>query len=343
MYLSSNPNDLAYTPDLKLPYCQRCFRLKHYGINSKTEMAEFTSDKVLKELKINNRDWIILINDILNIDFEIIDQYKKHPNLIFVFNKVDLFLSDFNYSKINARVTNLLQTYGINKPNIIITSTRNNYGIRKLFEFIDKIDWNEKTYFIGKTNSGKSSIINALIKYSGSVITPLTISNYLNTTIDVKQIKLRKHCIIDTPGYNSKHSILSNLIELTDVGSITNKQKIKALTFQIKEPQAFIGDSLFWIKAECVQNGLLIFYMPNKLKIQRTKIINLERNLKNPLNNHYKTKNNERKEHTFDLIPQSKYNLIVEGLGMVVVKGIKKIQINSFANVKISLLSDWII
>jgi hypothetical protein len=56
MYLSSNPNDLAYTPDLKLPYCQRCFRLKHYGINSKTEMAEFTSDKVLKELKINNRD-----------------------------------------------------------------------------------------------------------------------------------------------------------------------------------------------------------------------------------------------------------------------------------------------
>jgi hypothetical protein len=30
-------------------------------------------------------------------------------------------------------------------------------------------------------------------------------------------------------------------------------------------------------------------------------------------------------------------------LGMVVVKGIKKIQINSFANVKISLLSDWII
>jgi ribosome biogenesis GTPase A len=185
-----------------------------------------------------------LINDILNINFEVIQKYQDHPRICFIFNKADLVVNTLNYANIQLRIVNMLTNLGINKPQVIIASTVNNYGIRKIFEFIQSRDLSEKIYFIGKTNSGKSSLINALIKYSGSVVKTLTISNQLNTTLDLKQIKLQKHSIIDTPGYYSEHSILRNLAELKDVGSIQNKQKIKPVVFQIIEPQCFIIDSL---------------------------------------------------------------------------------------------------
>jgi ribosome biogenesis GTPase A len=185
-----------------------------------------------------------LINDILNVDFEVIEKYKNHPKICFIFNKADLVVNSFNYSNIQNRLTKMLVNLNIKKPIVIISSANNNYGIRKIFEFIKERELSEKIYFIGKTNSGKSSIINALIKYAGSIVKPLTISNQPNTTIDIKQIKLQKHSIIDTPGYHSEHSILSNLTDLKGVGSFQNKQHIKPITFQIHQSQSFILDNL---------------------------------------------------------------------------------------------------
>jgi hypothetical protein len=82
------------------------------------------------------------------------------------------------------------------------------------------------------------------------------------------------------------------------------------------------------------------FYVPNKLKIQRTKIINLERNLKNPINNSYKVKKNPCKSLTFQLISNQKYNLMMEGLGLISFKGVNSIEFNTFSTVGINLLDD---
>lgn len=341
--LSTNINDLAYTPNLKLDYCQRCFRLKHYGINSHKELSTLTVGNVLNNLRIVNRDWIILINDILNVDFEVIEKYKNHPKICFIFNKADLVVNSFNYLNIQNRLTKMLVNLNIKKPIVIISSANNNYGIRKIFEFIKERELSEKIYFIGKTNSGKSSIINALIKYAGSIVKPLTISNQPNTTIDIKQIKLQKHSIIDTPGYHSEHSILSNLTDLKDVGSFQNKQHIKPITFQIHQSQSFILDNLLWITAEINNLGSVIFYLPNRLKVQRTKPENLNRNLNNVLNKTLKVNDTIRETKYHDLKSQNKYNLMIEGLGMIVVKGVKKLTINTFQNVRVTLLEDWII
>jgi hypothetical protein len=54
--LSTDAHDLAYTPNLKLDYCQRCFRLQHYGINSHQELLTATVSKVLDKLNILERD-----------------------------------------------------------------------------------------------------------------------------------------------------------------------------------------------------------------------------------------------------------------------------------------------
>jgi ribosome biogenesis GTPase A len=284
-----------------------------------------------------------LINDIVNIDFTVINKFKDHQKIIYVFNKADLIVNAFNYAHIQRNVVALLNSYGIKKPTVILTSTSNNVGIRKLFEGLKSLDWSEKIYFIGKSNSGKSSVINALIRYSGSVIKPLTISGYLNTTIDVKQIKLQKHNIIDTPGFNSQNSVLSNLTELKDVGSIRTKQKIKPVTFQIHEDQGFIVDNFCFLECECKAKGSVTFYIPNKIHVHRTKIDNLYKNVRNSINQIYKVNDAKRIDHEHILESTNKYNILVEGLGLFSIKGISKILINTFVNVSVVLIENAII
>jgi hypothetical protein len=54
--LSTDPKNLAYTPNIALSYCQRCFRLKHYGINEKDHLSKISVNEVLNNLKISQRD-----------------------------------------------------------------------------------------------------------------------------------------------------------------------------------------------------------------------------------------------------------------------------------------------
>jgi ribosome biogenesis GTPase A len=273
----------------------------------------------------------------------VIDKFKTHRKIIYVFNKADLIVNSFNYANVHKNIVALLKSYEVKDPVVILTSTTNNVGIRKIFETLKDIDWNEKIYFIGKSNSGKSSVINALIRYSGSVIKPLTVSGYLNTTIDVKQIKLQRHNVIDTPGFNSQSSVLSNLTKLEDVGSIRNKQKIKPVTFQIHEDQGFIVDNFCFLQCECKNKGSITFYIPSKIHIHRTKIANLYRNLENTTNQVYTVNDAKRIDHEHILESKNKYNILVEGLGLLSIKGISKILLNTFVNVSVILIKNPII
>jgi hypothetical protein len=80
--LSTDPNNLAYTPNLDFDYCQRCFRLKHYGVDSNQKLSKQITDDFLKEIKIDDADYIVCINDIINIDFETIRRFASHEKSI---------------------------------------------------------------------------------------------------------------------------------------------------------------------------------------------------------------------------------------------------------------------
>jgi hypothetical protein len=79
--LSTDPSNLAYTPNLDFDYCQRCFRLKHYGVDANQKLSKQITDKFLKEIDISTSDYVVCINDIINIDFEIIKKFANHPHV----------------------------------------------------------------------------------------------------------------------------------------------------------------------------------------------------------------------------------------------------------------------
>jgi intracellular sulfur oxidation DsrE/DsrF family protein len=159
----------------------------------------------------------------------------------------------------------------------------------------------------------------------------------------VRQIKLHKHAIIDTPGYNSGHSILQDIKNLKDINKLQVNKKIKPVSFQITEDQSFIIDNLINLSIETDKLASVIFYVSNKLPILRTKTINLERNLKNYLNQKIEVIKSNRSTKSFELDSASRYNLCINGLGLILIKGATKLSVNTFKNVDLNLLEKVII
>jgi hypothetical protein len=84
----------------------------------------------------------------------------------------------------------------------------------------------------------------------------------------------------------------------------------------------------------------VVFYLPNSMKIQRAKQANLKRNLANIQNQKYQVANTERSNYEFNLNADNKYNVMIEGLGLILVMGVNHLVINTFSNVSVTLLEE---
>ena len=61
--LSNDPKSLSYTPNPEFGYCERCWKLLHYDENTHIDQSLNETNKYLNELKIDQKDQIVLIND----------------------------------------------------------------------------------------------------------------------------------------------------------------------------------------------------------------------------------------------------------------------------------------
>ena len=118
---------------------------------------------------------------------------------------------------------------------------------------------------MGNTNSGKSTLINKLIKnYSDSELT-ITTSIYPSTTLDVINIKINDLDIIDTPGIINSGSVV-NYIDNKTLKMITPKKEIKPITYQIKGRGSLIFEDLIRVNFDTIESSMTI-YMASPVKI----------------------------------------------------------------------------
>ena len=99
---------------------------------------------------------------------------------------------------------------------------------------IYKYKTDNKVYLVGETNSGKSTLVNKIIKNYTDSEDMITTSLMPSTTLDTIEIKLDDELmLVDTPGIINKNSII-NYIDVKTIKKITPKNEIKPKTFQIK-------------------------------------------------------------------------------------------------------------
>ena len=243
----------GYIPESKIDnanYCKRCFRLTHYGEISNNELEKSTKS-ILDNV---NKDNIfkIYIVDILNINDSTMSIFNKiKGNKLLLINKVDLIPKDLNKDKILSRIKNI---YNI-KCDIKYISSIKEYGINSLIKYLEKKNI-YKSYILGPTNSGKSTLLNKLIEIYNPNMNKLTVSNKRNTTLEFVRIKLGEITLIDSPGF---------LIDDYDINS-KYKNIIKPVTFNMKD-----GEILF-IDRFCIKfsnNTSVTIYTSDSINIKK--------------------------------------------------------------------------
>ena len=297
---SDNELNPGFVPSNKLDsanYCKRCFRLTHYGEISNNELEKSTKS-ILDNVNKDNIFKIYII-DILNINDSTMSIFNKiKGNKLLLINKVDLISKDLNKEKILCRIKSI---YNI-KCDIKYISSVKEYGINALTKYlVDKRIY--KSYILGPTNSGKSTLLNKLIEINNPNLNKLTVSNKRNTTLEFVRIKLGDVTLIDSPGFLIKDYGLNSKY----------KNIIKPITFNMKDGEVLLLDK-FYIKFK--SSTSITIYCYDELIIKK----------------YYKDVTFD-----FDMDTECNVDLCINGLGFINIKNINNVSICGLAKDLISI------
>lgn len=250
-------NKDGYTSNLENEVCERCFRLKNYGEYRVTKKNNLDYLRILKQIK--DDDLVVYVSSILNLN---IDNIRKFKKVLLVITKKDIIPKSVKDYKLIEYIKNMTN----NIIDLEIVSSINNYNLDNLFNKIKKYGDN-RVYFVGNTNSGKSTLINKLIQNYSDHNLSLTTSIYPSTTLDVLEISIDKLTFIDTPGIIDNGSVI-NYIDANMLKKISPKKEIKPRTYQIRGRGSLIFENIIRLDYE-IEDGSMTIYIANPVNIVR--------------------------------------------------------------------------
>ena len=252
----------GYVSNLDKELCQRCFTIKNYGQNKIINKSNIDYISIIN--KIRNNDVVVYVSNILTLNLDYIGKFK---NVILVLTKRDVLPKSVKDTKIINYVKNKYN----NITSVVIVSAYKKYNLDILYNKL--LDYKGKNiYFVGITNSGKSTLINEMIKSYNGVEGMITTSSYPSTTLDVVDVKIGKLKIKDTPGILINNSIV-NYLGSKEIKKINSKKEIKPVTIQIKGSGAILIDEYYRIEYDTDLSSMT-FYMANSISIDNISLKN---------------------------------------------------------------------
>ncbi len=319
-------NSPGYAPSEDFDYCQRCFRLTHYGDTSKVNKEDTKNEDILNAYKqISDALFVVIVDpfDALFLAEDNLLSCFKGKDILLIINKIDLLPRNITEEKINKIYTEAIKKCG--NVNCLLTYKNDETFNELFFEVLEESKY-KKVVFAGRANVGKSSLINKLLEDS-----VLTTSIYPGTTIKVNKINYNGYSFIDTAGLIDNESYLSHLSN-NNVKKILPLKTLKRQMFQLYENQSYVLNGLLRVDIKPIKNATIEFMINNNLDIHRTKLENADRYFeRNCVND--KLKLLPLKSHEFDIDKFSTFYL--KGLGIFKIKGKCKVNIHVNDNIKV--------
>ncbi len=242
----------GYQKDTTHLLCSRCFGLRHYNRN---ELLEESS--VLRVLPGDALGVVIL--DLFDLEVAFLSRLPRYfsGEFLLVVNKVDLFPDSMNPAKTKDYLRRLAKEHGLKPLDVFVVSAKTGDGIDDLMDAMHRFHKDE-IYLIGPTNSGKSSVLNQMLR-RWDIVHEVTVSPFANTTLDHIGIALDDVMVFDTPGLvrdRHVHHLLT-----TSLKAIVPTKTIKPVTKQLKSSGTlFIGG--FLRLDVTAANGISLFVSP---------------------------------------------------------------------------------
>ena len=251
----------------KADYCERCFKIKHYGEYSVLD-KKIDTDGIIRNINSDNLASIAILIDALNINDNIKKYIKRFKNKKYILiTKKDILPKSLKEKKLIEYIKNNV----CDTENIMCISSVKNYNIDN---FLNKIkeDNVKRLYIVGFTNSGKSTFINHLLTSQMKNPT-ITTSAIPNTTASYITIKLdNKITIVDTPGFIDSNAVY-NFIDYNKTIKLYPKKEIRVKTFQIRNGYSIVINDILRIDNLGKCNSFS-FYMSDKLRYEKVKFKN---------------------------------------------------------------------
>lgn len=255
--------------------CQRCFKLKHYNTNTVIKVDE---QEYLRTMEIETQNNIILyVIDIFNFYGSLIpglNKYAPSSKIIVLVNKIDVFPHIINQERLLNYIKMQLKVNNIPYDEIEIISATHNYHFDELLNLIKTYPTYKNIYLIGNANTGKSSIINTLMKsYCNTTQQFVTTSLYPGTTLKLLKIPFINDCYLyDTPGLYSETNIY-HYVDNKNLKYILPKKEMKPVTFQLNPQQSlFLGSLCRLDVLKCPKKTPFIVFCNHQVKLHRTKL-----------------------------------------------------------------------
>ena len=247
--------------------CSRCFKIKNYGMNKVVVAGNDDYLKILDNIK--DEDIVVYVSSLLTLNLDYLDKFK---NVILVLTKRDIMPKSIKDEKI---INYIVNKYGI--KDVVIVSAFKKFNLDVLYNKLERIGKNKKIYFVGSTNSGKSTLINEMIKSYNGCDGYITMSSFPSTTLSTIDVLIGDLSVIDTPGIVCEDSIINNL-DSKGIKKLNSKKEIKPITFQIKGKGSILLDELCRIDYD-TNISSMTFYVSNSLRVDKISLNNNNRML----------------------------------------------------------------
>lgn len=191
---------------------------------------------------------VVLVLDLFSFEGFASERFRNSidsSNVIVVGNKRDLLPKEIDDEVLKEHIKHRLRkTCNLNVQEVILTSSIENYNIDLLLERINALRARHDVYILGFPNSGKTSLVNCLLKhYQNKTTRVISTIDYPGTKIRVFEVPLdRTSNLYDIPGMSS-HNSVQDVVEPTIVNQLLFKKpiSIKSATLMQGNAVAFGG------------------------------------------------------------------------------------------------------
>ncbi len=284
-------------------YCERCYKMMNYN-ESKIVSLNISTKKIID--KVNASDnFVFFLVDFFNLNKEVMNTFKSiKKEKCLIVSKLDIIPNSFNFDKVKVWLQNTYKIY----DNVIFLSSLKGTNISKIYKILDEKNYT-KSYIMGYTNAGKSTLLNKLMNKEKDVINTSLIPN---TTLGFINIHVGEYTFIDTPGFTLSNTIYNNN-EMDLIKKLSPKKFIKPGNYQLKKDSSIIIENKFRITNLDDTNSFTV-YMSNLLDIK-----------------HVFESNDRLKEYelvTYHILPNT--DVVIKSLGFINIK--KECDINIYTN-----------